>query len=168
VQREDQVLHKISAPIYQRQPDGEEEYVPQLKKRGVMLPVFIDLINKRLLGQISFRRASFQHAIKNFPLWAGANDEADVIQRNSRTRIKKQIQGKDYQEQAQWQNVTLPSSRKVLNAQESGREEQGPQRTKNLGINMREFMQAVVQEVLHRKIMGIRKLLPAAMAVFTH
>ena len=91
MQRKDQVLHKIPAPIQHSQTDGEEEHVHQLKERGIVLPMLIDLVKQSVFGHVSFGRAAFELVGKGLGLRVGGGNEANVIQRDSRARIEKQI-----------------------------------------------------------------------------
>ena len=131
--------------------------------------MFVNAVNQSFFGCVSLFRGMLYCLFQSIPLsggFAGIHQKVDAIKSHYRARVQKKVQRKDHQEQPQRHNITLFAASQVIGGQDAGIENQGFERAENLGVKMRELMQSVMEEVLEREIVSVRRLLPAFMAVF--
>lgn len=132
MQREDQVFNKVPAPVMENQGQhhGKEKNISKLKKRSVLFPVLVDPVQQCFRRKVSFLRRSVK-LFSQQSLRIVFYQETDIVNRDSRTRVEKQIQRENHQEQAQRENITMLSPGKVFRGQKAGLNDQGPQSTKD-------------------------------------
>jgi hypothetical protein len=175
MQRKYQVFHKISALVVedQRQPQGKEENITELKKRKVVLPMFVDSVKQRVSGQVSTLSSVLKFFLERFSFNSGldrsflnsGNDVANVKMPDYGTGIKEEADGKYHQEQTQRQYVTPLPSRQVLGGKESRFKDQSAQRTEDFCVEMRQLMQAFVQKATQLEVVRTKGPRATLMAI---
>lgn len=132
MQREEQVFNKVPAPVMedQGQHHGKEKNISKLKKRSVFFPVLVDAVQYCFRSNVSFLRRSFEF-LSQQSLRIVFHQETDIVNRDSRTRVEKQVQRENHQEQAQRENITMLSPGKVFRGQKAGLNDQSQQGAKD-------------------------------------